>query len=388
MPTTTTIDDRGGAPWEGAPRASDPWPDAADVLVLGAGVAGISIALGLAERGASVVVVDPDDPREGASGRAAGLVHTGLSEHPARLREALGPVAGPAFYALARRSVALLGDLVTPADQLWFATDDREEGLLDTSVAALAAFGFDARRVGADTLAERGLAGTRPGFVLAGDGLVEPRRALDVLLARARAAGARFCRGRASAVREDAAGLVAIVGEHRLRAEVVVYAAGPGAAALDPFFGDKIWPVREQALRITAALPVMAGRAGYGWTWFRPMPGGTLVGGCRWATPHLEVGETEPVPTEQVQGRIEAFARRHVSADAPIDARWAWIETHSCDGLPIVGPLPGQVRRIACTAFCGNDWGLGPACAALVVDGLLGGPAETPSMFAASRFVA
>lgn len=335
-----------------------------------------------------MVIVDPDGALEGAAGRAAGIVHTGLSEHPARLTEALGPVGGPAFYALARRSVALLGDLVTPADQLWFAIDEREEGLLDASVAALAGLGFDVRAVGVEAVAERGLVGARRGFVLAGDGLVDPRHALDALLGRARAAGARFCRGRVTAVHEDSDGLVAHVGAHRLRAEVVVYAAGIGAGALDPYFADKIWPVREQALRIVHDLPSLSGRAGYGWTWFRPMPGGTLVGGCRWATPHLEVGETEPVPTDVIQGRIEAFARRHLHADAPIDARWAWIETHSCDGLPLVGPLPGQVRRIACTAFCGNDWGLGPAAAALVVDGLLGGPAETPAMFAASRFLA
>lgn len=385
MQPTPTIDDPPPTPWDTAEEIADDgaWPDTTDVLVIGGGVAGISVALGLARRGTAVLLVDPH-PANGASGRGAGLVYTGLSEHPARVAGSLGPQQARALYRLARRSVGLLDRWVTPVDQLWIAVDPREEAMIDDSVRTLAGFGFDVAPVAADD----GIPQGRRGFRMAGDGLVDPRGTLDHLLAEARAAGARICRGRVDAVTEDARGLMATIGQQTVRAEIVVYTAGTGGVPIEPYFEDKLWSVREQALRIRGPSPEVAGRAGFGWTWFRPMPGGTLVGGCRWATPHLEVGETSPVPTDGVQDRIEAFARRHFGADVPIDARWAWIEAHSCDGLPLVGPLPGQVRRVACTGFCGNDWGLGPACANLVVDGLLGGPADTPAMFAANRFLA
>ena len=56
--------------------------------------------------------------------------------------------------------------------------------------------------------------------------------------------------------------------------------------------GDVRVVVREQAQERKSSLK-SAARAGQGWTWWSG-DGTTLrVGGCRWATPHMEVGETE-----------------------------------------------------------------------------------------------
>ena len=46
----------------------------ADVIVIGGGVAGLSTAMQLARRGASVIVVERDRLGNGSSGRAAGLL--------------------------------------------------------------------------------------------------------------------------------------------------------------------------------------------------------------------------------------------------------------------------------------------------------------------------
>ncbi|MDP7206166.1 MAG: FAD-dependent oxidoreductase, partial [Pirellulaceae bacterium] len=46
----------------------------ADVIVVGGGVAGLSTAMQLATRGASVIVVERDQLGNGSSGRAAGLL--------------------------------------------------------------------------------------------------------------------------------------------------------------------------------------------------------------------------------------------------------------------------------------------------------------------------
>jgi glycine/D-amino acid oxidase-like deaminating enzyme len=103
----------------------------------------------------------------------------------------------------------------------------------------------------------------------------------------------------------------------------------------------------------------------------------------------MGVGLVEPLPPDlRVQGRIEAQLRRHLPAARAILTRWVWLDTHTCDGLPIVGPLPGSARRIACTGFCGNDWGLATAAASAIAHGLLGkGEPDIPRVLAASRFV-
>src|SRR5882757_7818558 len=62
----------------------------ADVAVVGLGIAGLSTALHLAERGVRVVAVDAATVGFGASGRNGGQVIPGLKENPAELRARWG----------------------------------------------------------------------------------------------------------------------------------------------------------------------------------------------------------------------------------------------------------------------------------------------------------
>ena len=63
---------------------------AADVVVIGAADTGLSSALHLADRGASVVVLEGHDIGSGGSGRNVGLVNAGMWVMPEDLRCALG----------------------------------------------------------------------------------------------------------------------------------------------------------------------------------------------------------------------------------------------------------------------------------------------------------
>ncbi|MEM8648802.1 MAG: FAD-dependent oxidoreductase, partial [Pseudomonadota bacterium] len=61
--------------WEAAPprSAEDPLPDRCDILVIGAGYAGLSAAIAAHDAGAKVAVVDAGDPGAGASSRNGGM---------------------------------------------------------------------------------------------------------------------------------------------------------------------------------------------------------------------------------------------------------------------------------------------------------------------------
>src|SRR5262245_64414286 len=66
----------------------------ADVVIVGAGYAGLSTALHLAERGTRVVVLEAHEVGWGGSGRNGGQVIPGLKYDPEELEQKFGPELG------------------------------------------------------------------------------------------------------------------------------------------------------------------------------------------------------------------------------------------------------------------------------------------------------
>jgi len=167
-----------------------------------------------------------------------------------------------------------------------------------------------------------------------------------------------------------------------VRAETVVIAAGHESGAIEPWLRDKLFSVRMQAVAVDASLPAFSAQFGY----LYGRPG--MVGGARWATPHLEEGESDDTVVEpHVHAAIERFAREWFPG-VEITHAWSTIATHTCDGLPIVGPIPGRGRVIACTGWGGLDCSFALRAARAVADGILTGKAVgVPRTFEPSRLV-
>lgn len=100
--------DTGGAP----AAADDPLPDRADVLVIGAGYAGLSAAIAAHDCGARVAVVDAGAPGSGASSRNGGM----FGAHPrlawAELAARFGPGVADALFAEAGPALAWARELI------------------------------------------------------------------------------------------------------------------------------------------------------------------------------------------------------------------------------------------------------------------------------------
>lgn len=120
--------------------------DTADVIVIGAGVQGASLAFHLAERGARVLVVERSGVAAGATGRSSGLVRM----HYDLLAETrLAWASFPYFRDWAERVGGECG--FTTTGFLWMESAEGE-GRLRANVAAHQGLGIETSVVGADEI--------------------------------------------------------------------------------------------------------------------------------------------------------------------------------------------------------------------------------------------
>lgn len=87
-------------------------PRRADTAVIGGGVTGLSTALHLAERGASVVLLEADEIGWGASGRAAGQVLPWLKPEPIAIEQRFGVEQGRRLIEWAGAAPSIVFDLI------------------------------------------------------------------------------------------------------------------------------------------------------------------------------------------------------------------------------------------------------------------------------------
>ena len=174
--------------------------------------------------------------------------------------------------------------------------------------------------------------------------------------------------------------------------------AGIGNRDLDVFFKEKLTPIRSQMMAISHQNPhlSMMCETQYGYIQFRDTVQNEqvyrLLTGCRWATPHLEIGEEREdiiAPIAEAQWR---YALQHFSFSKEQNLqdiqKWSAIQTHSCDGLPIVGPIPGREHIFSLCAFRDRQASLGIGSAILLSEVLLSSSElRIPSILNSKRFM-
>jgi glycine/D-amino acid oxidase-like deaminating enzyme len=103
----------------------------ADIAVVGGGITGLSTALHAAEAGASVVLLEAEDPGFGASGRNGGQVNPGLKPDPDTVERDFGTDLGGRMNALAGAAPSLVFDLI---HRHGIACEARRQGTLRAAV--------------------------------------------------------------------------------------------------------------------------------------------------------------------------------------------------------------------------------------------------------------
>ena len=87
------------------------------VCVIGGGLAGLSTALGLAERGISVTLLEAQQVGWGASGRNGGFVSSGFSKSALELAKALGEDHAKRLYQLTQQAFDLVQTRIASSEE-------------------------------------------------------------------------------------------------------------------------------------------------------------------------------------------------------------------------------------------------------------------------------
>lgn len=315
-----------------------------DVIVIGAGVLGLSSAAELAARGHAVTVLDPGG--DNASSAAAGMIAAameslidGLSpDHAALLKRARD--LWPAFAS--RHGLTLHLDGAE-----WRGPDP------DAAVVRLHALGFAAERAG-------------EGLFTPDDWRVEAQIAL-ALLSEAPGLTREAVTARAIS-REGDRWVVTDEHDRRWSSAAVVLATG-AAAALEGLPDDvaalvnAIAPIRGQLTPVTCPSPDRVLRAPG--IYAAPTAEGALFGAT------MEGGSRDLAPDPATTARQVEMGLALTGGAGEAGQPRVGIRGASPDGLPLAGPSGAPGLHLA-LAPRRNGWLLGPLVGAVVADGIEG----------------
>ena len=375
----------------------------ADVVVVGAGFAGLSTALELRARGADVVVLEREFAGFGASGRNAGYLAGGQGLELDFFLKRVGREQASRIVGFYEAGVAYVEQRLT---ELGIACDYNPSGIINAGVHPSQEKALRAKmqlgvELGAPAQflepAEMRARGVPPAFLFGsyspGGGTLQPGKYVTGLRRAALAAGVRLFEGSAVEALGEGAIIECRTAHGHAAAPHVVLAANAYAPQLG-WLKDKVLPLRVSAIETE---PLSAAQlASLGW----PRREGIV-------TPHLTMeshrltardtlilttkrlayvygGQTPNVPDEAAYAQLAiALAERFPTLRGlAVQTCWSGYISFAADALPVVGE-GGANGNILYTAGCsGHGVGTQSLIGRLLAERICG---DEPAMLQALR---
>lgn len=373
----------------------------AAVVVIGAGIVGLSTALFLARLGVEVVVVDRGYPNARASGGNAGSLHAQLLsfDHGAK---AGGSSLAAQTLPLQRDSIEMWKDIQAESDLdldikitggLMVAENERDLGFLAEKSRMERSFGIDCEMVDAATLRtlEPALDDLFIGAAFCPqEGKINPLVATQAVLDAALKLGVRiYSNAAVTAIEQLGSGFAVRTVRGAIKAGKVVNAAGAFAGEIGRMAGVNV-PVFGAPLQMCVTEPVkpmisrLVAHADRHLTLKQTRNGSFLIGGG-W-TAGLDTIHNHPRPTrESIEGNLWV-AQRVVPALRKLHVIRTWAAMNiDIDGAPILGEhpqLPGFFNAVT-----SNGYTLAPLVGRITADLVIAGTTDRDvSPFSISRF--
>jgi sarcosine oxidase subunit beta len=350
-----------------------PVPERADVVVVGGGAVGTSIAFHLAEAGVDVCLLERDSLSSGSTSRAAGGIRTQFSDP---LNIAIGLRSVEAFSRFAQRPG---GEIDFHQVGYLFLLDRSEDvAVFEQSVAVQNRLGVPSRLLTPGEAAKlsplAGLDGVLAATYCPLDGHASPEAVAQGYAAGARAHGATVITGSAATAVEADAGMVrtVVTDDGTIETRAVVCGAGVWSPALARTAGVEL-PVEPVFREVVTTAPV----AGLperipltvdfttGFYFHREGPG-LLIG---MADRNQLPGFDAPTDPDWLEHVTEVAARRAPAfLDMGIAHGWKGYYEVSPDHNGLVGEVPDVDRFFYATGFSGHGFMQAPAIGEIVRD--------------------
>ena len=352
----------------------------ADVVIVGGGVIGASIAYHLTQRGIrDVMVLERDRLGSGSTSRNAGGIRLQFStEINVRMSQRSLP-------ALLRFEDEMgIDPFFRQVGYLFLITDPRDVEPFERSLALwrrldVPAVRLDRREI-AGIFPELAVDDVRFGTFCPADGHADPNSILQGYVARARAGGVRFEEGAdVTAIEHDERRITGVrCGERRIACETVVDAAGAWAAEVAALAGVSV-PISPLRRQIFITNPVPGFDRDFPMTiefasglYLHHDSGGVLLG---MADPHDAAGFDDRVNWEFLPEVVErGLARLPLLERATIRTGWAGFYEDTPDKHAILGRVPGLEGLICAAGFSGHGLMHAPATGELIAEVICGLP--------------
>lgn len=356
----------------------------AEVVVIGAGICGISAAIELQQRGIKPIILERGTVGCGASSRNAGFLMRGAADNYAAAVRIYGRDRAALLWRWTEENLQLLiEDGVESLNRFarrpscLLALSDGELCEIKESHRLLIEDGFAAELVdqGDDDAWRSGRA--LGGLVNPGDAVCNSAELMAFLASRV---DGDIREGTEVAqLRAQGPSIEVITNHGTIDTLRVLICTNAWTAGLMPELDGIIVPRRGQMIAYDAPDVRLdcAYYANHGSEYFRSAGDGVIVvGGCRTGFADDEIG-CEDRTTEPVQSAIEVFTTELLGDGLTPIARWAGTMGFSPDGLPLIGPVPGWDDRVwVCGGFTGHGMSLARRSARAAVVEMLGGEAS------------
>ncbi len=349
-----------------------------DVVIVGAGVQGSSVALRLAQAGRKVVVLERAVPGAEASSAAGGILSPGV--------EAVEP--GP-FYALCRASLARYPAFAREVEvlsgmslalrtlgTLEVALDDDHAKILAARAEKILAHGLPVEVL--DDAAVRRLEPAispeaRGALFFADEASLDPRALSRAAYVAAARAGATFITGQVLRIVTEGGRAVGVEHESgRIDAGAVVLAAGSWSLLVEGHGlpAGAVRPVRGQIVVLDTRPPLLSRVVFSGHGYVVPRPDGRILCGSTME----EVGFEKAVTAGGLRHVLDiGIGIAPALERAPVVETWSNFRPASPDGEPILGAgtVPGLLYA---TGHTRNGILLAPITADAIAAAVLGRP--------------
>jgi sarcosine oxidase subunit beta len=363
-----------------------------DVLIIGGGLMGFSVALQLAKRGTHCIVLDKDSPGRHASGVNAGGLRQ-LNRHPAEIPLS---VAAAEMWHNIETLLDNHCDTRFPG-QIRIAENSADMHALEERAAMVRALGFEHEEIiGAQELYQLVPAlvpHCKGGLICRQDGYARPFHALDAFRRKAGSLGVQYyAAARVDMIERKENEWHAITAKGEFCAPLLVNCAGAWAGRVATTLGEPV-PVKAAApmLMITERLPrfiePVIGAASRKLS-FKQMQNGTLlIGGA-----HMAELDFEHQTTDMDWAKLAVSARTVMALfpqlkNVRIVRTWAGIEAFMPDNLPVISRSRTSPDAYHAFGFSAHGFQLSPVVGKIMSQLILDGQTELPiEPFSIERF--